>query len=262
MATQQPPLDLFTDKEREVASILLDVSSIVLESAPQVPFKWGKRRRRTEPPYQFKSELDRDEPVGPTSSDEQKKKEEETGSPATPLCFPNSSSEEQIVTPPVQQVKDKKPNCQKDRLKEKREQVAALIKEKADLNREFLELQEKFQRLCAMKFYLRDQNSKLLAQAEVRALNQLKPVVPTQSTNRNAKPQWAQPPPAIERRGLEIDLNEKPTDDVAVYVMEAALTCQSDRKEKAAKSAMARKRRLEIQRERRTSSVYKRPRVQ
>lgn len=101
-----------------------------------------------------------------------------------------------------------------------------------------------------------------MAQAEVKALYQPKPVGPTQSTNRIVKPQWAQPPPAIERRGLEIDLNEKPTDDVAVYVMEAALTCQSDREEKAAKSAMARRRRLEIQRERRTLSVYKRPRVQ
>lgn len=99
-----------------------------------------------------------------------------------------------------------------------------------------------------------------MAQSEVRALNQLKPVGPTlQSTNRNVKPQWAQPPPPpaiVERRGLEIDLNEKPTDHVSV-------TCQSDREEKAAKSAMARKRRLEIQRERRrTSTAYKRPRVQ
>jgi hypothetical protein len=94
----------------------------------------------------------------------------------------------------------------------------------------------------------------------MRALNQLKqPLDPTQTTNRS--PLVVQPqripsprplvPPAIERRRWGINLNEKPSDDVAVYVEEATLTCQSDREEKAARSADARKRRLEKQRERR-----------
>jgi hypothetical protein len=105
----------------------------------------------------------------------------------------------------------------------------------------------------------------LLAQAEMRALNQLKQRVgPTQSTNRSAtvvQPQRA--PLEIERRRWEINLNEKPSDDVAVYVAEATLTCQSDRDDKAAKSAEARKKRLEKQRKRRSSSsAHKRPRVQ
>lgn len=110
-----PPLDLFSDTEREVASILLEVTSIILDSASQVPIgelQWGVRRPRTEPRYQFKSEPDRSEPTGPASSNEEKKRQQETTSPVTPLCFPNSGSEEQIVTSPVKQVK--KPYNQKE----------------------------------------------------------------------------------------------------------------------------------------------------
>jgi hypothetical protein len=111
----KPPVDPFTDKELEIASILLEVSSIILESAPRVPpenLRWGARRRRTEPPYLFKSEPGRSDPAGPAFTDEEKKKQEETTSPVTPLCFPNSGSEEQIVTPPLKQVK--KPYSQKE----------------------------------------------------------------------------------------------------------------------------------------------------
>jgi hypothetical protein len=114
MATK-PPIDPFTDKELEVASILLEVSSIILESAPRVPLenlRWGVRRRRTQSPYQFKTEPSRSDPAGPAFTDEDKNKQEETTSPVTPLCFPNSGSEEQIVTPPVKQVK--KPYSQKE----------------------------------------------------------------------------------------------------------------------------------------------------
>ncbi|KAF3332254.1 hypothetical protein FCM35_KLT01831 [Carex littledalei] len=267
-----PPLDLFSDKEREVASILLEVSGRILDSAPQVPLEklqWGARRPRTEPRYQFKSEPGRSEPTGPASSDEVKKRQEETTSPVTPLCFPNSGSEEQIVTSPVKQVK--KPYNQKERLKEKREQVAALTKEKADLSRELKKLQERFQELNARKFYLKDQKSKLSSQAEWQARNKLKPWGPTQATNWSAfvvGPQWAPLPPPpiqapIERPRLELDLNAEATDDVSEYGEVAQLTCQSDRENRLAKSAQARKRRLEIQRERRTlpSSAQKRPRV-
>lgn len=84
-------------------------------------------------------------------------------------------------------------------------------------------------------------------------------------------PQWAPfPPPPIqapieriERPKLELDLNEEATDDVSEYGEAAQLTCQSDRENRLAKSAQARKRRLEIQRERRAlpSSAQKKPRV-
>jgi hypothetical protein len=113
MATQSEP-DPFTDEDREAASTLL----LILDSVPEVPFeqvRWGRKRRRTEPLYKLKP--DRCEPAGRTFDDEEKRREveeeeEKTASPATSLCFPNSSSEEQIVTPPVKQVK--KQNFQRD----------------------------------------------------------------------------------------------------------------------------------------------------
>lgn len=95
--------DSFSDDDLFAASVLLDLSCV------RVPFsqlRWGSRRPRNEPAYQFKLEP---EPAGPASDLEEKKrkkkKKEETASPDTPLSFPTSGGEEPLVIPPPKQVK-------------------------------------------------------------------------------------------------------------------------------------------------------------
>ena len=127
--------------------------------------------------------------------------------------------------------------------------------------------------LSRMSHELRTPLNAMLGFAQLLEMNAQHPLGPTQRTNWGAyvvTPQWAPlPPPVnqapIERPRLELDLNAEPVDDMAEpeYCVASQMTCQSDREDRAAKSAQARKRRLEIQRERKSSPcpAHKRSRV-
>ena len=86
MATQIT-VDLITDDEREVASILEDLTNLILSR------EWAHEMT---------------DPRKPTFHVSQNKKKVGPTSPVTPLCSPNSSNKELLVAPSAKPVKKRK----------------------------------------------------------------------------------------------------------------------------------------------------------
>lgn len=92
--------DLWTDDERWARDGLVALQ----EPVPFSQIRWGSKRRRSEPAFEFPSEP---EPGSATSSDEEekRKKKHKAASPATTLAFPTSGDEEPMVIAPLKPVK-------------------------------------------------------------------------------------------------------------------------------------------------------------
>ncbi|XP_072967589.1 uncharacterized protein [Typha angustifolia] len=248
---------IFSPVELEVAEVLSNLlPSFVLESDHRPALgnlRWGARRRRfltpdqtppppppppsppppppsVSPPLEEEHNKDGSTPHGgnPTAG---------TSSPATPLSFPPSGSEEPDLRPPRPPPK-LTAKRHKEWVKDHQDLVVSLSDQKANLLRQIEEYRSNRERLRAINSFLKQQRSK--------------------SGVEPGGGRWGPSvelrigPSAVDRTSgrVEFDLNSSPEEEEEEEEEEDPVwDWEQQSAYKAAMSAQARKRRLEIQRE-------------